>query len=189
MKPPVKSFCFAFIFALSSRIAEARFITSMLTTTNQTNQITIEAYETLKVVTFFDYAGPQSRIVVIKDEAVIRGGPAYYGCSSGGNTVSPCQIYPSSLGPLPFVVTGPATISFESLSASRAGTAASVLTVEITPEAYPPDRSITLAPDTGGAEVTLESSTNLMNWITATNGIYSNLSDDQFLRIKAKRSP
>ena len=172
--------------------AHARFVTIMATTTNQTNQITVESYETVKVVTFYDYAGwAGSHVTIRKGDAIIQASPGYYGTTfSMGSSYNPVTQQPSSLGPLPFVLTGPATISLETWSCcDRSQSGPAVLTMEITPEAYPPDKAITLAPGTGGAQVTLQSSTNLLNWDTATNGTYSSPPAATFFRIKADRIP
>ena len=60
-------------------------------------------------------------------------------------------------------------------------------TLEITPEPFPPTKTITIEPGTGGAAITLEASTNLVNWTSATNGVYTNLMEATFFRIKAER--
>ncbi len=164
--------------------SHARFVTIMLSATNQTNQITIESYEIVKVVTFTDFAGPSSHLTIRKDDTTIIAFPGYRASGSGS---APVQ-QPTWLGPLPFILTGPATLTLQTESYDRSSYAV-VLTLEITPEAYPPDKAITLAPGTGGAQVTLQSSTNLLNWDTATNGTYSSPPAATFFRIKADRIP
>ncbi len=156
--------------------AEARTITMVLTQTNQTNQITIESYETCKIVSGMDLIPsfyPGSVVEVHKDGAVLRFIPS--GPSFGPYT------YPS------IVLAGPATIAFRSEFLQRGGSPA-FLTVEITPETYDVNRSITVGPGPGGAKITLECSTNLVNWAMATNGAsYTNMNEPKFFRIKAER--
>ena len=76
------------------------------------------------------------------------------------------------------VVAGPASIKVYD---------GSMATFRLTPEPYPPDRSILVAPGSGGATVTLECSTNLVDWTSTTNGVYTNLPVAKFFRIKADR--
>lgn len=59
-------------------------------------------------------------------------------------------------------------------------------TVRVSPEAFPPDRAVLVAPGTNQTRVTLECSTNLLNWFTATNGIYGPLPEAKFFRIKTE---
>ena len=153
--------------------AEARVIT--LNTYGPTQfstgvaEVFIESYEVGEVVSFPAGMNANSRVEVVKD-----------GMTSVLETVtSPNQ------GRDPLVVAGPAVIrlSVYGNSANRAG----LCTVRITPEAYPPDKAILVAPGSGGAIITLECSTNLVNWTTTTNGVYTNLPAAKFFRIKEER--
>ena len=76
------------------------------------------------------------------------------------------------------VVAGPAILQF------RASGVGNFCTFRITPESYPPDRSIILSPGTNRTLVVLECSTNLLQWFTATNGVYGPLPEAKFFRIK-----
>jgi hypothetical protein len=62
------------------------------------------------------------------------------------------------------------------------------VTFKITPEAFPPDKTFIIAEGTQGATVTLECSTNLLNWTTATNGFYTGTNGAKFFRISAQRA-
>jgi hypothetical protein len=84
----------------------------------------------------------------------------------------------------PVVVAGPASIR---LVVQGNQTRAGLCTIRITPESYPPDKSILVAPGSGGAAITLECSTNLVNWTATTNGVYTNLPAAKFFRIKEER--
>ena len=85
----------------------------------------------------------------------------------------------------PIIVAGPATIRLRTVQDFAVGFA----TIRITPESYPPDKSILVAPGAGGANVSLEWSTNLVNWTSTTNGVYTNLPVAAFFRINATRVP
>ena len=56
------------------------------------------------------------------------------------------------------------------------------MTVKITPLTFPPQKAVTVAPGMGNVQIALESSTNLLNWADATNGVYSD--DLRFFRVK-----
>ncbi|MCI0744046.1 MAG: hypothetical protein L0Y58_01455 [Verrucomicrobia subdivision 3 bacterium] len=86
----------------------------------------------------------------------------------------------------PLTIRGPATISLRQIPGTD-GKAFS--TFAISPEAFPADKAITIPAGTGGAQVTLESSTDLVNWASATNGVYTNLTTARFFRIRADRLP
>ena len=79
----------------------------------------------------------------------------------------------------PLVVNGPARL----LVVGRGGMA----TLKITPDQYPPDRTVVVPGGPGGATVTMECSTNLVNWVPATSGVYTNLPGVKFFRIKLDR--
>ncbi len=79
------------------------------------------------------------------------------------------------------IIAGPATIELR-------GTGG-LATFRIYPESYPPDKAVLVAPGAGGAAITLECSTNLVAWQTATNGIYTNQPAAKFFRIKLDRIP
>ena len=79
----------------------------------------------------------------------------------------------------PLIIAGPATLELRG--------SAGIATFRLTPESYPPDQAVLVAPGAGGAAITLECSTNLVAWQTATNGIYTNQPAAKFFRIRAER--
>jgi len=81
----------------------------------------------------------------------------------------------------PLIVAGPATFR---LLAPLEGSRRALCTFKITPEAYPPDRALLVPPGTNQVRITLECSTNLVNWFSATNGVYGPLPEAKFFRIK-----
>jgi hypothetical protein len=76
-------------------------------------------------------------------------------------------------------LTGPATIT---ASASRGNTL--LITVKITPDSVDANKTLILPPSTNQVYVTLESSTNLVNWAAATNGLYGSPDTVRFFRIR-----
>ena len=134
-----------------------------------TNEVFIEAYEVAEVVSFPTAMNINSTLEVLKD-----------GRKASLQTLSVGHVFFE-----PVIIAGPATIRLIVANNVTAG----LCTVKITPEAYPPDKSILIAPGSGGAEITLECSTNLVNWTSATNGVYTNLPAAKFFRIKAERIP
>jgi hypothetical protein len=80
-------------------------------------------------------------------------------------------------------VRGPATftlVSYNDGGQSYSG----YMTVKITPVSFPPNQTLIVPPGTNQVQISLEASTNLVNWATATNGVYGgNTNTAQFFRI------
>ena len=82
-------------------------------------------------------------------------------------------------------VAGPATVRLVSLSSVDAKAMA---TVDITPSQYPPDRAVTVGPYSADMKVTMEMSTDLVNWAVAQNAaVYTNRPEARFFRIKLEK--
>ena len=82
-------------------------------------------------------------------------------------------------------VTGPATIQLWSFSNVQGKAMA---TVDIAPAAYPPDRAVTVGPYSADMKVTMEMSTDLVNWTVAQNAaVYTNRPEARFFRIKLEK--
>jgi hypothetical protein len=62
-------------------------------------------------------------------------------------------------------------------------------TFDVSPQPFGPDKTITVPAGAGGANVIMESSSDLVNWTAATNGVYANLPAARFFRIRAERVP
>jgi len=89
-------------------------------------------------------------------------------------------------------VAGPATFMvFTSMSGEISdflnSPSNSFMTVKITPLTYSPQKSVTVAPGMGNVQIELESSTNLLTWAAATNGVYND--DLKFFRVKLTKLP
>src|SRR6266404_2949608 len=81
--------------------------------------------------------------------------------------------------PAKHVIAGPATIRLSNGYLN----APVYCTFSIAPEVFPPDKSLILPAGTNQVTITLECSTNLVNWVTATNGIYGSPTAAKFFRI------
>jgi hypothetical protein len=83
----------------------------------------------------------------------------------------------------PLVVAGPATIRLAANGGRKV-----LSTFKVTPEPFPPDRTVIALPGTNQTAVTLECSTNLVDWVSATNGVYGPMPEAKFFRIKAQKN-
>ena len=114
-------------------------------------------------------------------------------CSGGGATAPTIATYATLLkdgGEFEVfkddVVEGPATIRIGAMLAPNQFPAV-WLTIERLPQSFPPDRTLVLPQGSNSVAVALECSTNLVNWQTATNGLYGTPDAAKFFRIRAER--
>jgi hypothetical protein len=89
-------------------------------------------------------------------------------------------------------VAGPATFSMEYTSQTTSPAPPQngygMMTVKISPMTFDPRQTVTVAPGMGNVQISLETSTNLVQWSCSTNGVYSD--DLRFFRVKlTKLSP
>ena len=83
------------------------------------------------------------------------------------------------------VIAGPARFS---LYVPNAGVYALTFQVFFQVEnLFPPDKTLIIPEDSTGAFITMESSTNLVDWITVTNGFYTGTNGAKFFRIRGDR--
>ena len=82
------------------------------------------------------------------------------------------------------IIRGPATFSLTSTTVGPGNQFNRFMTVKITPVSFPPDKTLIVPPGTNQVQISLESSTNLVNWATATNGVYGSPIEAQFFRLK-----
>jgi hypothetical protein len=86
--------------------------------------------------------------------------------------------------PHPAIVAGPAVVRLVMSPTAPPG-CISFLTLDIQPAAFPPDKTVTVGAYSGNVQVTMEISTDLVNWTPAVNGmVYTNSPDARFFRIK-----
>ena len=157
------------ILAGVTTLAHAGLVTLNTEAKNGTNgsaELSIGPYEVAELLSFpYSINIASSYLYVVKDGVT--------------NTYS--VIWGGSAPPFdPLVVAGPATIR---LSSTRSGLA----TFRISPEPFPPDRTVIALPGTNQTTVALECSTNLVDWAAATNGIYGPMPEAKFFRIKLQR--
>jgi hypothetical protein len=154
-------------------LAEGRFVT-LIADNNQTNQLVLQDFETAKLKSAFDESARFSLRINKSGKEIrvysthLQGAPPYGG-------------YPNFYVPQhEVVVTGPATLSL--LTEYNGG--ACFATFEVLPQAFPPNQTVMLAPGTNQVAVTMETSTNLVQWSSATNGIYGSPETVRFFRIR-----
>lgn len=74
--------------------------------------------------------------------------------------------------------------SFQLFSPHNTGSRLAI-TFDIEPCPYPPDKTLTIGANSGNVTVTMENSTDLVNWTPAQNGAtYTNAPGARFFRIK-----
>ena len=88
------------------------------------------------------YALNSSQLYLVKDGIEVEI------ANSGGSVASAAQ-----------VLAGPGIIRIKSFSSHAKG----LVTLRLAPDAYPPDKTLIIAPSTNQFNITLESSTNLVN--------------------------
>jgi len=129
--------------------------------TATTNQVSVAETETAQVVDFITVPNGSQKFVVVKD---------------GVTFDKPGQVGPP---PTPSFVKGPAQIILTAGYGQRA-----MLTLRLLPDSYDVNKTVILPPGTNQVFVSLETSTNLVNWTTATNGVYGSPDYARFFRVK-----
>ncbi len=121
-----------------------------------TNSITISAAETAHIENFAANNASYASYVISKDDVELS----------------------NNTGIIPTKVKGPATISLRAYAGISA-----MLTIRISPESFDPNKTLILPPSTNQVAIALETSTNLVNWTMATNGVYGSPDEARFFRI------
>lgn len=80
-------------------------------------------------------------------------------------------------------IAGPATFVLSPYTGSGSSFVPSYLTLNIIPSTFDVQKTLILLPGPGQFYVSLQSSTDLVNWAPATNGIYGSPTSAQFFRI------
>lgn len=140
---------------------------------DQTNTLTVVNGEILHLVSLVQnplVGHPELRIEKDGNVGRFSRGPLFGLWAGGTAGVAPLDS---------LVIAGPAVVKL----VGRGGMA----TFKITPDQYPPDRTVVVPGGPGGANVTMECSTNLVHWTPADNGAYTNLPGVKFFRIKLDR--
>jgi hypothetical protein len=175
MKRKILSIAIAIAFGLSAFVANAqsRYATILISPTNPSNTIGIGANEVANFKTIFENS---------------RQGYLTVDVTLGSYTVSRLV---SALPDKFFPIKGPATITLK-YPANSSGFWTSEwiswMTLEISPESFPPDKTV-IIPEGTGARLALESSTNLLSWSEVWSEVYTNAPSNQFFRLSVQRLP
>jgi hypothetical protein len=152
---------------LQSFADTSRYVTLQVISLGTTNEFAVASNETAKLVSYVPPGTRSSSLYVIRKQATIR-------------------IRLESWNPesAPLIFAGPALVRLVSADEEP-----SFCTFKITPEFFPPDRTVIVPADGLKTAITLEASTNLVSWAAATNGVYSSTNSPQFFRIRLDRVP
>ena len=154
---------------------QSRFV-SVTSTPSTSGVIQVLEGETAEVVTCQVTNGNSLQCNIQKDGMTFTGVPRGY------------PIFSNNYGsPQGTTICGPATIS--TIPTSNLNISQMLLTVKITPAAYDVNKTVMIAPGTNQVQVTLESSTNLLLWAAATNGVYGSPDTARFFRIRLNNLP
>lgn len=146
-------------------------------TVTGTNSITIADYETAELISVLTTndspaaPGLPYYVRIEKDGFAFsaKSSAAYLNQGIGAGNVS------SGVGD---IIRGPAKFSL------RDNGGAQGFTLRITPVSFPPNLTLIVPPGTNQVQISMESSTNLVNWATATNGVYGSPDEARFFRLK-----
>ena len=162
------------LLCISASAQTSRYETLAITGTS-TATIQIQSYESAAVVSA---SGNQNTVLLTVDKGAKQWG--FDGDDLMGHPQTSGNGDITFIPPKSIVFRGPTT--FTLFYASEAVVPAYV-TLEITPQSFPADQTVIVPPGTNQVYVGLESSTNLVNWSTATNGVYGSPDAARFFRI------
>ncbi|MBI4324432.1 MAG: hypothetical protein HY674_04140 [Chloroflexi bacterium] len=91
-------------------------------------------------------------------------------------------------GPFPKIIPGPATYSLEPHWIDWTTSQPTFCTIRITPESFSADKTLIIPEDTS-ANIFLECSSDLVIWTNAVPGLYTNMTDNLFFRLRGERLP
>lgn len=133
------------------------------------SELSIGSYETAELISYPPHPSADANGII----SVIKDGITFTFDNSFHPRPSPTKD--------PLIIAGPATIRLTSTSLPAYP---AICTFRVTPEPFPPDRTVIALPGTNQTTVTLECSTNLVDWAVATNGVYGPMPQAKFFRIK-----
>ncbi len=149
-------------------------ITTLICQGLQTNQVQITAQQSAQIKSFWDGAVSAG----VGSVSIVR-------IQSGANLIdmSAKNLIRTGWANTPdFMIAGPATIS---LITQGGDNGQAILTLDVEPAPFPPGKTVTIGANSGNVQVTMEMSTDLVNWTPAVNGmVYTNSPDARFFRIK-----
>ena len=130
------------------------------------------------------YAGgaisvPTNSVAHLK--SFVGAGQIYLQVNAGGTSFQIPGNY-LSLADTPVVIAGPASVQIQQSTSSGPGALA---TFYVEPGPFPPNRTVTVGAYAGNVQVTMQMSTDLVNWTPAVNAqVYTNSPDARFFRIQ-----
>ncbi len=176
MKSPRLKILVTALFVATSTSLQARFVTLTVNgnlgngPTNLLARLTIQSNEVATVRSIIAAPGyPVPYLTVMKDGLLF--------------VISPPVV--ATVNPDPLIA-GPAVFQLQPLGSGYGGPG--FCTIEITPESFPPDKTL-IIPEGTGANITFECSTNLLDWNPVWQGTYTNAPSNKFFRIRADRLP
>ena len=167
----------AFFFAVVNS-SNARVVTLTIGGAKTNDSIAIGTNEVATVLTGEGYG----YVSWEKDGLSFGGQSAYYAANEFNPPAASARI---THQPYKLVLAGPAKLNIACTSCEPYP---SYLTVQLDSDQFPPDKTV-IVPEGSGANIVLESSTNLINWTAATPGLYTNRTGNLFFRIRADRVP
>jgi hypothetical protein len=156
--------------------ASPNFVTLWATDLSMTNEYSIPAGLTARVVAF--HASDYSAVYGAKVDVLGAGVT---------NKFNEAEASDLSRKEREIVIAGPAAIRLYFQNSYIGGNA--YLTLELLPEAVAPNLTTVVPPSTNGVSVTLECSTDLKVWTTTTNGIYAEPVSPKFFRVRLQAVP
>lgn len=160
-----------FLLQTTNLLAQARTVTLMVSGTNSAT-LELDDFESCKFICAKNYP----LLAVTKNSQTVN----YNSDELTGRFANSINQGLSYYPPIAIQVAGPATLTVMNGSIYEP----TMATFEIQPTSFPPDKTLILPPRTNQVYVGLESSTNLVNWSTATNGVYGSPDQARFFRIK-----
>lgn len=136
-----------------------------------TNSVIVAEGEAAEVISVEGY---NATSIISKDQVSLTARPASGSSTLHGTTVA-----------------GPAVLTLSQFYSTQYGVPISqyqgaLMTIKLTPMTASAQQSVVVAPGMGNVQITLESSTNLVNWAEATNGVYSD--SLRYFRVKLTKS-
>ena len=156
-------------------------ITTLICQGGLSSAVQITASQTARIKSYWDsYVGNNGQLA--RSIIQIQSGTNSIQMSGSGLLANGSGDY--GVGAVPFEITGPATISLIT-SANNSPVDQAILTLDIEPGPYPPGRTAVVGSNSGNVQVTMQISTDLVNWTTAVNGqVYTNSPIAAFFRIQ-----
>lgn len=173
MKTPLLT---ATLFAGLICLAPAKVVTLTIDQNARTNSVSIGDNEVAGIKTYFDSASADGNAVV----QIAKDGRSFSIYGSRFSTQSTV----SKSGSV--TIAGPASLALV-YPGQPSSPATAFVTLEITPESFPPGLTIILPQGTVGV-IHVESSTNLIQWQDEWVKTFGNTNQNRFFRIRAERS-